>query len=135
MRDELPIEAPPIKPVKKIRKKKEAVKKVGKKYRVVYTIGNDPTNYGADGTDYKLSTLEVQSVSTGEVFAFPVLFLIDEDQDSMEIIPMNSIGCLKYNFGYKEEQKKFISQIDVIRKMMKERAEELPREEKSTYHG
>ncbi len=89
-----------------------------KKFTVFYSIGNESEFFIAEGDDYKLSTLDIQSAHTGEVFAFPVIFVIDNDLDTLEIIPMNKIDNIKYNWGFKEEAQHFQTQIETLKKEM-----------------
>ncbi len=89
-----------------------------KKFTIYYSIGNENEFFIAEGDDYKLSTLDIQSTHTGEVFAFPVIFVIDNDLDTLEIIPMNKIDNIKYNWGFKEEAQHFQTQIETLKKEM-----------------
>ncbi len=90
-----------------------------KKFTVFYSIGNESEFFIAEGDDYKLSTLDIQSAHTGEVFAFPVIFVIDEEFDTLEIIPMNKIDNIKYNWGFADEAKSFQTQMESLKKEFK----------------
>lgn len=91
-----------------------------KQYTVCYHIGNDPQFFVAHGTDYKLATIDIQSIHTGEIYAHPVLFLVDDEKDTMDMIPFASVGVLKYNWGYKEESEKFITDLATLQKKAKQ---------------
>jgi len=92
------------------------VYKADKQYTIFYTIGSDPQFFVSHGTDYKLATIDIQSMHTGEIFVHPVVFVIDEPADTMDMIPFASVGNLKYNWGYREESEKFITDLKTIQK-------------------
>ncbi len=110
--------------VKKINKSKSKkvtdapIKIPEKQYTVFYTIGNETEFFIAHGTDYKLTSLDIKSAATGEVFSFPVVFVIDGTTDTLDIIPMNSIGNIRYNWGLKAEAEEF----EAMQKKMKDAA-------------
>jgi len=87
-----------------------------KQYTILYTIGSDPQFFVSEGTDYKVATIDIQSMHTGEIFVHPVVFVIDEAKDTMDMIPFASVGNLKYNWGYREESEKFITDLKTIQK-------------------
>jgi len=109
----------PVLPEVDIKELEENLKNNPKKFTIFYSIGNESEFFIAEGDDYKLSTLDIQSVHTGEIFAFPVVFVIDEELDTLEIIPMNKIDNIKYNWGYKEEAKSFQTQMEIVKKELK----------------
>jgi hypothetical protein len=106
----------------------EAKKVPLKQYTVIYTIGNEPQFFVANGTDFKLSTIDVQSLHTGEMFAYPVIFVVDDKEDTMDIIPMNQVGNLRYNWGYKEESEKFAKELKELQAKMKTIEHKKPKE-------
>jgi hypothetical protein len=95
--------------------KKEKVVKTKKQYSIAYTIGSDPKFYVADGDDYKLSTIDVESPTTKEVNTFPVVFVIDADADTMEIIPVNNVGLIRHNFGMKAQATQFATEMEALK--------------------
>lgn len=92
------------------------LEEIPKKFTIFYSIGNESEFFIAEGSDYKLSTLDIQSAHTGEVFAFPVIFVIDDEKDTLEIIPINKIDNIKYNWGFKEEAQHFQTQMETLKK-------------------
>lgn len=95
--------------------KKEKVLKTKKQYSIAYTIGGDPKFYVADGDDYKLSTMDVESPRTKEINTFPVVFVIDTEADTMEIIPVNNVGLIRHNFGMKAEAAQFMTEMEALK--------------------
>jgi len=102
---------------KKTQRKKKAAEPVAskKKYSIAYTIGSDPKFYVADGDDYKLSAMDVESPRTKEINTFPVIFVIDAEADTMEIIPVNNVGLIRHNFGMKAEAAQFITEMEALK--------------------
>jgi len=94
--------------------------KTKKKYSIAYTIGNDPKFYVADGDDYKLSTLDVESFRTKEINTFPVIFVLDVESDTMEIIPVNNVGLIRHNFGMKAEAAQFMTEMEALKAKVEE---------------
>ncbi len=93
-----------------------------KQYTIFYTIGNEPEFFIAHGTDYKLTTLDIKSTATADMFSFPVVFVIDTTVDTLDIIPMNSIGNIRYNWGFKAEADKYMTEFEAMQKKMKDTA-------------
>ena len=103
--------------VKKTNKKTKATKKEQtRQFEILYTVGTEPTLYALDATDYKLTTIDIKSMHKADVFSFPVLFAIDEIDDTADIIPMNNVGKIRYNWGFKEESTKFMSELEAMMK-------------------
>ncbi len=87
-----------------------------KQFTIFHVVNNDPEPYASSGNDYKLATIDIQSMHTGDVLVHPVVFVIDEEEDTMEMIPFSSVAKIRYNWGYKEESKKFITDPTLIKK-------------------
>jgi len=98
-------------------KKKTTKKvKVEKQYTIVYTVGDGGESFKTEGTDYKVSSLDIKSPATGDMFSFPVVYVYDDDEDVMEIIPINSVGNIRYNWGFKEQLTKYEKAIETLEK-------------------
>ena len=95
-----------------------------KQYTVFYTIGDEPNFFIASGTDYKLTTLDIKSPQTSEISSFPVVFVVDDVLDTLDIIPMSSIGNIRYNWGFRAEATKYATEVEALQKKMKENTEE-----------
>jgi hypothetical protein len=87
-----------------------------KQFTIFHTIGADPEFYVSHGTDYKLATIDIQSLHTGEIYAHPVVFVIDAVEDTMDMIPFGAVAKLRYNWGYKEEATKFVTDLKALKK-------------------
>jgi len=87
-----------------------------KQFTIFHTIGADPEFYVSHGTDYKLATIDIQSLHTGEIYAHPVVFVIDSKEDTMDMIPFGAVAKLRYNWGYKEESAKFVTDLKELKK-------------------
>ncbi len=91
-----------------------------RQYTIFYTIGNEPEFFIAHGTDYKLTTLDIKSTATADMFSFPVVFVVDTIVDTLDIIPMSSIGNIRYNWGFQAEANKYMTEFEAMQKKMKE---------------
>lgn len=92
---------------------KKSTKKL-KQFAVFYTLGSSPDAMIAEGTDYQFSTLEVVSQKTKELTTYPVVMVIDEEADSMDMIPMSQVSNIRYNWGLKAENEKYKNKIKEI---------------------
>lgn len=86
-----------------------------KRYSVAYTIGSNPDFWVADGDDYKLSTMDLQSPNTKEMSSFPVVFVVNTEMDTMDIIPMSNVALIRHNFGVKAEVAQFTSEMEAMK--------------------
>jgi hypothetical protein len=91
-----------------------------RQYSVFYSIGNEQEFFIAHGTDYKLTTLDIKSPKTSDTFSFPVIFVVDDIIDTLDIIPMNAVGNLRYNWGFKAEAAKYMTEFEAMKKKMEE---------------
>jgi hypothetical protein len=89
-----------------------------KQYTIFHTIGADPEFFVSQGTDYKLATIDIQSMHTGEIYAHPV-FVIDEKEDTVDIIPFGSVAKVRYNWGWNLENEKFKNDLMELKRSMK----------------
>lgn len=107
--DDVKVEETPI-------KEGDVVIESDKQFTVFHTIGVDPEFYVSSGDDYKLATIDIQSLHTGEVYAHPVVFVIDKEADTMDMIPFGAVAKLRYNWGYAEESKQFANNLAEFQK-------------------
>lgn len=94
---------------------------LNKQFTVFYSVGNEQNFFVTHGDYYNLTTLDIKSPINGEVFAFPVILVVDIDKNSGDIIPMNQIGNLRYNWGFKEEVGKFAAQVKALQESMQKK--------------
>lgn len=94
-----------------------------KQYTIFYTIGNELEFFIAHGTDYKLTTLDIKSTASSDMFSFPVVFVIDAPNDTLDMIPMSSVGNIRYNWGFQAEAAKYTTEFEALQKKMREDAE------------
>jgi len=56
------------------------------------------------------------------MFSFPVVFVIDSTLDTLDIIPMSSIGNIRYNWGFQAEADKYMTEFAALQEKLKETA-------------
>ena len=100
--------------------KPEAIHPSTKKYSVAYTINGVNDYFVVHGDDYMLSSMDAQSIHTKEIISFPVIYVFDSELNSMEIIPMQSVGMIKHNWGVREEAQDSKNAMAIRAKEMKE---------------
>lgn len=90
--------------VKKVVKKEKVLEKSvpPKQYTIFYNIGNEAEFFIANGTDYKLTTLDIKSEETQDIFSFPVVVVTDDIAGTKDIIPINNVGNIRCNWGLKD---------------------------------
>lgn len=99
-----------------VTKSEDVVTPTDKQFTIFYNMNGSPQLFFAHGDEYTLSAIPIKSETTGEVFSFPVVYIMNNDDDSVDIIPFNSVGNLRYNFGFKEEMKEYKKQFEKAKK-------------------
>lgn len=75
-------------------------------FSIFHTMGNGNENIWAEeASDYKFSTIDIISPMTKEAVSYPVVISINEEDDTMFIIPIGKFEGIMMNHGAKNEIK------------------------------